>query len=232
MQERTRCRAVILDLDGTLYRQTMLRLMLLHQMVHHYARSPRKFIECLRAIRAYRKALELMRDQSNGGDVETCQVQIACNLSGLSPVSLRGHVQTWMEQEPLAVLRECLRPGVEQFLKQAKSEGVRLGLFSDYAAEWKLKAMGLWDYFEVVLTARQADVNSLKPDPAGLVLCSERLRVNRESAIYVGDRPEIDAETARRAGIRCLIVGRQSRATDSWTGIDDFFSLTWFLGLH
>jgi putative hydrolase of the HAD superfamily len=217
---------VLFDIDGTLYRQIPVRLAIFHRMCLQYAFSPFQFWECLRAIRGYQHALEQLRGRNDAGSVDTRQFELACRLSGLSIALLKAYLEKWFDLEPLQILGRCLRPGVEDFLSRAKGRGLRLGVFSDYPAELKLNAMGLSDYFDVVLTARQIEVNRLKPDPLGLELAVKKLDANRRTALYVGDQPRIDAECARHAGIKSIIVGKRNRTGDLWVGVRDFFELS------
>ena len=49
------------------------------------------------------------------------------------------------------------------------------------------------------------DVTQKKPHPEGLLLALERLRVDPDDAVYVGDSPE-DIEMARGAGVRSVAI--------------------------
>jgi HAD superfamily hydrolase (TIGR01509 family) len=123
-------------------------------------------------------------------------------------------VAQWMEERPLDLLAGAMWEGLEPVLVGAKQRGLRLGVVSDYPAEKKLEALGLRAYFETVVTAQDIEVQRFKPDPRSLEVALDRLNTGPDDALYVGDRPEVDAEAARRAGVACAILdpkGRQSK---------------------
>jgi putative hydrolase of the HAD superfamily len=97
-------------------------------------------------------------------------------------------------------------------LVAARRRGLRVAACSDYPPAEKLAAMGIAGLFDVVVSAQDPDVQRFKPDPRMLEVALERLGVSKEEALYVGDRPEVDAEAARRAGIACAIVGSRRPA--------------------
>jgi HAD superfamily hydrolase (TIGR01509 family) len=63
----------------------------------------------------------------------------------------------------------------------------------------------LSQYIEVIVTSEEFRPH-VKPDPAGLLIAAQKLRVPPQDCVYVGDQ-EFDMEAARRAGMQaCLIV--------------------------
>jgi putative hydrolase of the HAD superfamily len=107
-------------------------------------------------------------------------------------------------------------------LEAAASRNLCLGLLSDYPAEKKLRAMGLAGRFSAVLSAKDPRVGLFKPSPRGIQVMLQDLGVGPESAVYVGDRPSVDGEAARRAGVKCVILGRrQGRKGRGWIGVPD-----------
>lgn len=205
--------ALLFDVDGTLYEQTPVRLAMLWRLIRAHGRSPAEGWTTLRALRAYRQAQERMRSPSRAcGDLAEEQLTFASWQTGVPVSRLREHVQRWLEVEPLGVLAQSCRHGIVDVLKAARSRGLKLGVFSDYPADAKLMALGLSTFFDVIVTAQDRDVQRFKPDPRGIEVTLRRLGVDRSRAVYVGDRPSVDGEAARRAGIPCLIVGRRPYA--------------------
>ena len=49
-----------------------------------------------------------------------------------------------------------------------------------------------------------------KPSPRGLEVTLRQLRIEKHQAVYIADRPEIDAPAASAAGIPCVIIGRRN----------------------
>ena len=212
-----RLKALIFDLDGTLYGQGPLRRAMAIRLARAYALQPAKGLRVVRALRAYRRALEDMRNEVNwAGSPDQALVDRASDRSGLQKEFICCCIGRWMRQEPLAVLVRCLRNDLIPVLMLAKARGLRMGLFSDYPALRKLEALGLRTFFEVVVSAEDREVQRFKPDPRGLRVVLSRLSVSREEALYIGDRAEVDAEAARRCGVQCLLLNSSRRQQAKW----------------
>jgi putative hydrolase of the HAD superfamily len=98
------------------------------------------------------------------------------------------------------------RPGVREYLKAAKAEGLRLGLASSSNRKWvteHLTNLDLIDYFETIRTAD--DVEFVKPDPALYKLAAEDLGVSPSECIAFEDSAN-GALAAVEAGLSCIIV--------------------------
>ncbi len=88
-----------------------------------------------------------------------------------------------METEPLALLAGAVYPGAAELLTEAKQQGLRLGVVSDYPARQKLEALRLAHFFDVLVSAQDDDVQRLKPDPRGLVVALQRLGGGGRSSV-------------------------------------------------
>ena len=201
-----RLKAIVFDIDGTLYRQGPLRRAMLARLAAAYAAHPIRGWRTLRVLRAYRHAQEELRAGAFSGEIAAAQIALTCERTKVDRDTVAACVATWMEQEPLPFLRECLQPGVIEFLQTCRSRGVQLGALSDYPADAKLQALGLFELFDLVLCAQSTHVNVFKPHPRGLLLALERLGVDRSEALYVGDRVDVDAPTAKAASVACAIL--------------------------
>jgi putative hydrolase of the HAD superfamily len=81
-------------------------------------------------------------------------------------------------------------------------------VFSDYPAEDKLRALGLGDHFDVVVSAVDPDVGAFKPDARGFLVAAGRWNLQAGEVLYVGDRPDVDARGAAAAGMPCAVLTR------------------------
>ena len=209
MDENCRPAALIFDVDGTLYRQRPIRMRMFQRLAARTLVRPGEMMRVWRALAAYRSAQEKLRITCpDCASISDAQIQMACRSTGLPQDVVTRYIAEWIESAPLEFLAAAMHDGVIDLLRVAKQNGVRLAVWSDYPAQEKLKAMRLTAYFDVVVCAQDDDVRRLKPDPRGLQLILERLRVSKDDAIYIGDRPEIDGDAAARAGVRCFIVGK------------------------
>jgi FMN phosphatase YigB (HAD superfamily) len=219
-----RLRALVFDVDGTLYPHSPLRRAMALRLLRHAIMTPGRGWVTIRALRAYRRAQEELRDAAPKGEpIAAAQMRVACARSGLPESVVAPIVAAWMEQAPLALLSGLVDRSVHLLLEAARCRGMRLAVLSDYPVEAKLRALGLDQKFHVSMSAQDAAVNRFKPHPAGLLEVLRRLDVTAEEALYVGDRHDVDAPTAHAAGVRCVIVGRlQARRDSTWIPAADF----------
>jgi FMN phosphatase YigB (HAD superfamily) len=220
-------RVLIFDLDGTLYRQTALRWRMFWYLLCAYVGHPVRGWFTLRVLRAYRRAQEALRvSPIVHTDLVEAQLQLACQWTGMAPAFVRLCVARWLEQNPLILLPRMRYPGVEEFLQVATERGLRLGVFSDYPATAKLRAMDLLRFFGVVVSAQDPEVRLFKPSPRGLEVTLGRLGAETHQAVYIADRPDIDAPAAAAAGIPCVILGRRKTVDPrGWVGIPNYQAL-------
>ncbi|SRR6266478_60568 len=222
-------RALIFDVDGTLYRRHLLKWRLLARFAMAHLTAPLTSLRVLRALNSYRRALEILRaSQRSPCNIYDAQIGLACAATGFEVDFVRGCVDCWMHQHPLQVLNRCLDRHLVSLLKVSRERGLRLGAFSDYPAAEKLAALGLDSYFDAVVCAGDPQVQKLKPDPRGLEVTLEKLGISKDHAVYIGDRPEIDAAAAQQLGMRCFILGANKSDCLRWgcTSFSRFRELT------
>ncbi|PWK08449.1 HAD family hydrolase [Tumebacillus permanentifrigoris] len=112
----------------------------------------------------------------------------------------------WHRRHKELMREERIRPGVEDYLRQAQELGLRIGLASSSNREWvekHLRDHGLLDYFEVIRTSN--DVERVKPDPALYLSALEFLGVAPEHAVAFEDSPN-GTRAAKAAGMYCVTV--------------------------
>jgi FMN phosphatase YigB (HAD superfamily) len=205
-------KAIVFDVDGTLYDQRPLRGVIAARLLRHAARSPLRNWRTILVLRAYRAVHEQLRHAGPGtADLATVHIERVAMHTGVDSEAVREIVRQWMEVEPLPLLATYARPGIASFVGMARARGIRLGVLSDYPCGEKLHALGLGGYMDVVLCAQDPAVQRLKPDPRGLLMAFERLGVEASDALYIGDRPDTDAVAAQRARARCVIVSNRRR---------------------
>jgi FMN phosphatase YigB (HAD superfamily) len=201
---------LVFDVDGTLYRQDLLRRAMFIHLLRRHATHPLGGWRTARVLQAYRRAQEQLRDMAVAHDIAGAQISLTCERTNLDRDAVTECVARWMEQEPLAFLPACIQPGLLEFLAACKTRGLRLGALSDYPADAKLEALGLAGFFDVVLSAQHPEIDVFKPNPRGLVVALERLGSAASDSLYVGDRLDVDAPTAEAAGVACVIVARHT----------------------
>jgi HAD superfamily hydrolase (TIGR01509 family) len=225
--DAARIKAIVFDVDGTLYRQGPLRRAMAMRLLWSHAMRPAHGWRTMRALSAYRKAQERLRDGSVSADLAEAQLRLACEATSIDRRFVSECVARWMEQEPLSLLSDFVWPGLTAFLEACKARGIRLGVLSDYPAEAKLDALGLGGVFDVVLCAQAPDIGVFKPHPRGLEVTLARLGATPAETLYVGDRADSDAPAAAAAGVACAILTRPSPANPSrtWTEVAHYTDL-------
>jgi len=92
--------------------------------------------------------------------------------------------------------------------------GYRLGVISNGQSAQqraKLARLGIADRFAHVTISQ--DCGAAKPDPSIFRHACERCGVEPAAAVYVGDRYDLDAEGARRAGLTGIWLDRERSAS-------------------
>ena len=216
---------IVFDVDGTMYRQAPVRRAMLIQLARATLRSPRAGLRAIRTVAAYRWAQEAARAAAArpGEQASARQLRLAAERCGLPASEVSTTIAHWMEAEPLKILARHRFAGLREFLDDCRTRGIRLGVLSDYPCRDKLAALGVADLFDVVVSAFDPDVGVFKPDPAGIHVALARLGVAPGDAMFVGDRPEVDAAAAAAAGVRAVIVGGAAPSpAGAWMSVPDY----------
>ena len=201
---------VAFDVDGTLYRQSPLRMRMAGDMLVHAARSAS--VTHIRVLSAYRRLREELGDAETDG-FEPILVERTAAASGTSPARVRALVTEWMEERPLAHVERCRYPGLVELFRGLRAQGRSIGILSDYPVEAKLRRLRLFS--DHVVWAGQADVAMLKPNPRGLQRLMAAAGAQPSQTVLIGDRAERDGLAARRAGAHALI--RSDKPLSGWT---------------
>ena len=201
-------RAILFDLDGTLYEQPPLRWRMLRELawtpLTHGPRAAHRLASILKSFRRQREGLREI--EAADTPLVHLQYQVVADELGVDVNEVLRVVEDWMFSRPLRHLRAHRRAGLGAFLREARQRALGLGVFSDYPVERKLEALGLQETFDCQVDATDPSVDAFKPDPRGFLVCAERLNVEPEEVLYVGDRADVDAEGARRAGMRSVVL--------------------------
>jgi len=205
-----RIAAVLFDLDGTLYRQRPMRALMALELATLALRSPLQAPVTWRVLSEFRRAQETLRGQATERGAGLEQLQLTARQTGLSVEQVETLVAEWMIERPLKYMARCRADGLVQLLDFLGRRGIRVGVFSDYPPESKLKALGVAGRFSVLVCSADPEVGAFKPHPRGFLVASARWQIDPSEILVVGDRPDADAAGARAAGMPCVIVGGPS----------------------
>ncbi|MEM9380491.1 MAG: HAD-IA family hydrolase [Planctomycetota bacterium] len=208
-------RAVLFDLDGTLYEQAPLHRTMLRELALSPLRGPLRAARTLRRLQTFRRVREELRDLGDTApSLDDAQYEVPAERLGDDAGALRETVLEWMHERPLRHLARAAWPGERATLEALRDLGLSLGVFSDYPPAKKLAALGIDDLFDVAIAATDPEVNAFKPHPRGFLVGAERLGVPPAEVLYVGDRAEVDALGAAGAGLECVLVGGKGAPAD------------------
>jgi HAD superfamily hydrolase (TIGR01549 family) len=200
-------RLVVFDVDGTLYDQRALRLRMLKDLIGHTIAS--RSIETLKMLRFYRRMRETIGKQEID-EFDNVLIARTAEQTGIAPAKVRLLLSEWVEQRPLAHIRTCRYPRIAELFAQLKKRKKIIGIFSDYPAVEKLRALEL--KADIVVSA--SDVGILKPNPRGLSRVMTAAGVGPQETILIGDRIDRDGEAALRAGVTSMI--RSNKPIEGW----------------
>ncbi len=131
--------------------------------------------------------------------------------------------------------RSHLYDGVQVGLDYLKDSGYRLGCVTNKAGEFTLPILsdlGIKGYFEVIICGD--DTPRKKPDPLPLLTAAQRLSVEPEKSLMLGDS-QSDVKAARAAGFQIICMsygynhGEDIRSFDPDAVLDSFAELPQYL---
>lgn len=104
--------------------------------------------------------------------------------------------------------------GALEAVAALKQMGFRLGVVSNAEGqvERDLNGAGFRGVFETVIDSQVVGVE--KPDPAIFEIAIERMKLDREKTLFVGDLPSVDVEGARAAGLAPILLDRHDIYAD------------------
>jgi FMN phosphatase YigB (HAD superfamily) len=198
-------RAVVLDMDGTLYYQFPLRVCMVFALFWHCVLHPLKMKELLIII-AFRK----LRESDllvNSVDFETQQYELLSQQFGLSREYIQSVISLWMEEKPLKYIRLCRDRKLLKFLMQLKNNGAKLVLYSDYPVVKKLQVLHPFDV-DYCCCASDLNIGFVKPNVQGIEAILKMLGEPAEHVVFIGDRYEKDGRSAESVGMDYIIMDK------------------------
>ncbi|MCQ2178316.1 MAG: HAD family hydrolase [Bacteroidales bacterium] len=196
-------KAVIFDLDGTLYDNRALPLLVI---LHSRGR-----LALLKAERISRRELAGRYFGQNGETLAEL-MKLTADKSGYAVED----VEKWYNGTYLPLQAELLgkgfrtKKGIVRTLGKLKSEGVKLACCSDYGGiREKLEALKINpELFDIIIDSPSA--GGCKPCPEALLHLASMLGEQPQDILVVGDRKDNDGQAAAGAGMEFLLVSKSN----------------------
>jgi putative hydrolase of the HAD superfamily len=118
-----------------------------------------------------------------------------------------------------------LYPDVRPALEALSAGSVRLGIVSNWDSRLPkiLDFFGLQTYFDTVVVSHFEGIE--KPDPALFRIALKRLGAAPRETLHVGDRPDLDLDGARSAGLDAILIDRRGRYGGAFEALPDLAGL-------
>lgn len=202
-------RAVVFDLDGTLYDNKWLPIRLI------LADLPNMFV-----LGAERKARKMLKgkDYVNAAGVYDILFATMAQIKGWKDPE---RARRWYQDRYMPNQVACLslyytpRPMVDELLRALREKGIKTILYTDYGhAREKLEALNIDpELFDGIASAPK--MGGLKPCKASIERLMERYDLRAEETLIVGDREDTDGASAKAVGMSFYNVKARPEAWDN-----------------
>lgn len=202
-------KAVAFDIDGTLYPNWKMKLNSIPLFVLH-PKLIYKFGEVRKDIR--------MMDHID--DFYSTQAELLGNSLLISSDDARQIIETYFYTRWEKTFSRIKPYGnVKKVIKSIKSMGLKTAVMSDFPIGKKLNYFGLENLWDVELSSEESGY--LKPDKRPFLFLSEKLGLEPEEIIYVGNSYSYDVVGSKEAG---MIAGHLSSSERDESIADFTFS--------
>lgn len=191
---------VVFDVDGTLYGQHALRMIMARDLFLHALEF--RSLTVLKVVGSYRRLRERLAHNEQPYFESRIVAEVAVE-TGRTENQVRMIIAEWIESRPLYYLRRYRFSGLVDIFDGLRRHGKIVGILSDYPAHAKLHALDL--VADIVVSPAEEDGGLLKPHPLGLQRLMEQSGVEPTRTLMIGDRVDRDGLAATRAGVRWLL---------------------------
>lgn len=201
-------RAIVFDLDHTLFDRYATLRKTLHVFYNHYKDRISKDLSCEEFIE---KLIEIEKEYIYFDWVNVFKECARRNLITLNDQEAIEAVRVIVDKcWPVAAVEF---PFTKPTLQKLRQMGYKLGLVTNgrhNPQTLKLKMLGLDNTFDQVVIS--GDVGVGKPDPKPFEVMAEKIGIKPQEMMYVGDHPLNDVEGSRRVGYTPVWV----KTTGTW----------------
>ncbi len=197
-------KAVLFDIDGTLYDKKYMNRYLLKTAVFNpiFSLAYNKMRQTMRHIDGFESKnlmslSDFRRKEANLLYSELTEAKFSKYLSKYEKIEERW--TRYYNGRPFE--------GMVDTLREAKNKGIVLGALSDFPLGRKLEVLGVDNL--VSYKASTEDCGFLKPNPAPFLVMLKALNLKPEEAIYLGDSYSKDVVGAKSVGMYTLLITKK-----------------------
>jgi putative hydrolase of the HAD superfamily len=186
-------KALIFDIDGTVYSNTLMYLYTLPLMLRH----PRTMITFAKARRLLHYCSEDI--DASGLGFKAYQARMLGEMRGISSEEAQRNLDSF--RTSWEKIFDTVRPykGFKESIIFFKEAGLKTGLLSDFPLGKKMERLGLSGLWDAELCTE--DAGALKPDPRSFLQVASLLGTAPEEVLFVGNSHKFDVIGAKKAGM-------------------------------
>lgn len=195
-------KAIIFDLDGTLYDNSKLPMrLILHSVTHIFT------------LKAERTARAELSGQYFGSREEYFR-QLFSRIAEKRGITAEK-AEKWYRGIYMPSMCKVLtkryhhKAGVPEILQQLRQQNIKTAVFSDYGyLDQRLKAVDINpEWFDLCVDAPA--LGGLKPCRESFLKIADMLHEAPEDILVIGDRDDTDGQGARNSGMQFLLVNKK-----------------------
>jgi putative hydrolase of the HAD superfamily len=183
-------KAIALDIDGTLYRTWDLNFRMAFHFLHY-----NQFFLKYGLVRHDLHQNDIL-DNFTDKQAEYMSRRLKCSKAE-AKTRLNDIVYDGLKHYFLKI-KPC--KGVKDFIIEAKSQGLKIALLSDFPPEQKGDLWGIKEYCDVILGTEE--IGALKPSVFPFNVLAERLNVPASQVLYIGNSHKYDIVGSKNAGMK------------------------------
>lgn len=198
-------KGIICDLDDTLYSFADIRQEAYKNMIEKAASICNTEKNSFDG--AYREGRKQIKEEMEGNQAaqhsRLLYCQRALELLGINPICYAGQLYHFFWEEILRKMQ--LRAGVQELFSYAKEKGLKVGICTDMQTEIqfeKLKRLGLTEAIDAIVTSEEVGVE--KPELQIFQKTLQKLKIESEECLYIGDSYEKDIKGALNCGMEAI----------------------------
>lgn len=211
---RDKYRVVVLDMDGTLYYQRGMQILMCFEMGAFAIMHPFSLWK-LNAVSVFRRIRELdlfakekFSVKDGGCDEKRLlleqQYKMTADKINKTPEVVKQVIEEWMFKRPLKYLQYTCDRRLCDWIEVWKQRGKKVVVYSDYPAGEKCDILGI--HADAIYSSEQEEIGQMKPSVCGLELISREFEVSPDEILVVGDRMSKDGQMAECFGCEYLIL--------------------------